>query len=143
VSRTAQSLADSIANVLVVAGWKENPSQLRHKLMNDFEQRLTTVASLAFALNKVIGQDLTSAEFHVFMMGHGIPFDPRAMEDALEEPPTAGAQSFTGRVLCTTDFGLVRQEKVSSGYVNTMTLLKAKVAQESYFDGADGVVSEP
>lgn len=139
VSHATQSLADAIAKVLVVAGWKEGLSQMNDKVMKKFGERLTTVASSAVSLNKVMGQDLTSAEFYPLMVRHGHPFVHDVMEDALGEP-TMGAQSIIGRVLCTTDLGLLRQEKVSNGDVNTATLLKAKVALDSYFDDAERVV---
>jgi hypothetical protein len=121
-----------------VAGWKDDFSQMHDKIMKKFRERLATVASLAAALNRVVGEDMTSAEFQVMAIGHGVHFDNQWMEDALTDVQGVPA-NVAGPVLCTTDLGLLRTEKVSGEgppRLNATVLLKAKVALESYFDEA-------
>lgn len=129
-------LAEALANILVAAGYKENPVVTLQRIMARFGDPIGTLIRLARDLNKKVGEGVTSCDLEVLYISPDIPFHATNMEDAL------GATSGDGneKVLCTLDLGLVRAERLSGSIAhwNEYILLKPKVILPSGLVGIVG-----
>ena len=109
---------------------------------------LMEIVRLALALNWVTGREITSADFEPYIILWDTVFDPTAMEDLSEEPAhlkLKTSEEEEDHVLCTTDLGLRRIEKLpkakggTGGDIQTTVLLKPKVALHSVIQSLEGV----
>lgn len=134
-------IADSMVDVLLVAGLRATPEQIHEVVMTTFGEKLITIVRLALGLNWVIGKEITSADLDPIIIESKAIFDPATMEDVNGE----GARNVEGKVavehvLCTTDMGLNRAVKsLKDGETSwqTTTLLKPKVALESVMENSE------
>jgi hypothetical protein len=88
--------------VFVVSGFDREESKIR---MNGFAEGIGRIVRGALELNQLIGEQITSADFSVYSVRPGTPFDPGSMKD-IECP----RQPQDGLVLCTSALGLCRRE---------------------------------
>lgn len=133
-------MVDAFVNVLITAGYQEKPAALQDRIMNDFAGRITVILQTAQRLNRSIGEGVTSCDLEALYISPSVSYDPTTMEDAFETTPKDKATTTPENVLCTTDLGLVRAEKVSGavGEWQELVLLKPKVVLPS---GLDDIVS--
>jgi len=142
--------AQSLSDILLVAGLKAAHKHIQEEIMNTFGDKLTIVGRAALALNWVVGKDITSADLEPIVVVCEAVFDPALMEDV---NGNGGLKAEVEHVLCTTDLGLQRvvgksskskdgavaaaSSSVSSSLQQTTTtiLLKPKVALESMIEG--------
>jgi len=91
---------------------------------------------LARNLNKKVGEGVTSCDLEVLYITPDISFNKANMEDALGTSTDNG----TEKVICTTDLGLVRAERLSgpTAHWNESVLLKPKVILPSGLEGIVG-----
>lgn len=76
---------------------------------------LSGIVQLALRIRNTLGEDITSCDFEVIAAPQGQPFDSQFMdEDGGDEFGPQGHSSDT-QVLCTTELGLMRTERVRSG----------------------------
>jgi hypothetical protein len=130
-------LANALANVYHLSGFKADRKQLLELLEIKYGKRLQTITELALHLNRVIGEEVTSAELSPIAVRYDAVYDPSYMEDALS---LDGISTAGQLVLCTTDLGLLRCEKKtnSTGHAFSETiLLKPKVALCSLLDSLE------
>ena len=123
----ANDMAEVLANVFLAAGFKESLAALQLQIVTCFGERIHLVMQCAQQLNKTIGEGVTSCDLEPLYIESEIPFDGNTMDDSLNtsDPLTPSDE----KVLCTTDLGLGRAEKISgtSGEWHEVTLLKPKV----------------
>jgi hypothetical protein len=103
-------------------------------LMNKLGDRLGEVGKLAYQLNIALGELVTSGNMDVTTTPCEAAFDPTTMEDSLGYPLTEGKRNI---VLCTTELGLRKSEKVSGEggvWWSETVLLKPKVALDSLLE---------
>lgn len=142
--------AQSLSDILLVAGLKAAHEHIHEEIMKTFGDKLMIVVRAALALNWVVGRDITSADLEPIVVVCESVFDPAVMEDV---NGNGGLKAEVERVLCTTDLGLQRvvgksskskdgvaalaSSSVSSSSQQTTTtiLLKPKVALESMIEG--------
>jgi hypothetical protein len=125
------SLANTLAEIVVAAGSKQDAAIVRKQITDRFAIRLEEVIRAAQDLHKVIGEDITSCDFEVVWLRPGTPFDAGVMED------TFGATAVNDReeVACVTDIGLRSKEKVLGSLKKQSVFLKAKVLLPSGLAG--------
>lgn len=127
-------IADTLADVLLVAGLKATHEHIHEEVMTTFGEKLTIVVRAALALNWVIGKDITSADLEPITVLWQSVFDSAVMEDVNGGGLKVGVE----HVLCTTDLGLqrvVKSSKEGESEWQTSMLLKPKVALESMIEG--------
>ena len=125
------NIANTLADVLIVAGLRATHDQIYEEVMTRFGEKLTNVTRAALALNRVIAKEITSADLEPISVSWDTAFDSAAMDDINGEE---GLKAGVEQVLCTTDLGLQRVVKLSKGDETewqTTMLLKPKVALES------------
>ncbi|CAA7260335.1 unnamed protein product [Cyclocybe aegerita] len=133
----AVDMVDVFSNIIVTAGLKESPATVHERIMTSFGDRIRMAMKHAQNMNKKIGEGITSCDLEVLYIVPEIPFNPNMMEDAI------GSTSITNNhesVVCTTDLGLARTEKLSGtiGQWNEAVLLKPKVVLPSGLVGIAG-----
>ena len=120
----ANDMAEILANIFIAAGFNESLAALQLQIVTCFGERIHLVTQCAQQLNKTIGEGITSCDLEPLYIEPETPFDGHTMDDSLNtsEPLIPSDE----KVLCTTDMGLRRAEKIS-GEWHEVTLLKAKV----------------
>lgn len=121
----------------MTAGSKESLQELHERVNGRFGDAVSRIVKMSQVLNKEIGEGVTSSDLEALYIGFGAPFNRMTMEDALR--PGAAERYTSESILCTTDLGLVRAEKVagSVGEWKETILLKPKVI---LFSGISEVV---
>jgi len=130
-------MAEALAHIIVTAGFKETPLIAHERIMTRFSGRIRAVMKLAKQLNKKIGEGITSCDLEVLYIAPDIPFTPSSMEDAFGPNKVEGKEE----VICTTDLGLVRAERMSGAVGNwhESVLLKPKVILPSGLVAITGI----
>ncbi|KAJ3731589.1 hypothetical protein DFJ43DRAFT_1155255 [Lentinula guzmanii] len=126
------------ANILIISGLHESEQRLLNRLAARFSDRLTLIVERAMHLNDVIGDDITSCEFVPIYCFPAVPFEPSTMENATDNGSPGGGYEAVfvpneNKILCTTDLGLLRAEKVQGEertWDNTV-LLRPKIVMPS------------
>ena len=120
-------MAEVLANVFIAAGFNESLAALQLQIVTIFGERIHLVMQCAQQLNKTIGEGVTSCDLEPLYIESEIPFNGQMMDDSLSTPDPS--TPIDEKVLCTTDMGLGRAEKISgtSGEWHEVTLLKPKV----------------
>jgi hypothetical protein len=93
-------IAMALQAVLIVAGFDRQESKMR---IDKFAEGIGRIVRTTLELKQLIGEHITSADFEVYVIRPGEPFDPHSMKNI--EPVSQHA-----RVLCTTALGLTREE---------------------------------
>ncbi|KAF9073346.1 hypothetical protein BDP27DRAFT_1216107 [Rhodocollybia butyracea] len=128
----AYHILAACANILIVAGLHDSELRLLDALTARFSDRLTMIVERAIHLNNAIGDDVTSCEFVPIYCTPDVAFDPSTMENTSD----SGHSHFIERenkILCTTDLGLLRAEKVQGeeGTWHNTILLKPKIVMSA------------
>ncbi|KAF8829624.1 hypothetical protein HHX47_DHR3000539 [Lentinula edodes] len=134
----AYHILAACANILIISGLHESEQGLLDRLAARFADRVALIVERAVHLNNVIGDDITSCEFVPIYCTPDVAFDPSTMENATENgSATAGHEAIfvhnENKILCTTDLGLLKAEKVhgEEGTWNNTVLLKPKIVMPS------------
>jgi len=137
-------MAHAFACIALTAGLKGSLNAVFEKIMARFGERIGVVMKTAQRLNKTIGEGVTSCDLEALYIAPDVLYSADTMDDALGPTPTtptsdtvpAGGEA----ILCTTDLGLVRAEKVSGsiGEWRESVLLKPKVVLHSGLTGLVG-----
>ncbi|EAU92050.1 hypothetical protein CC1G_06037 [Coprinopsis cinerea okayama7 len=135
-------MADALVNVLLISGLnRRSPvtghplythSQLHSQVTSTFSNQLNHILSYAKKLNKAVGERVTSCDLEALYIAPDVIFNGTTMEDASADggkSPNTTPTKNPEKVLCTTDLGLVRAEKVPAtrGEWHESVLLKPKV----------------
>lgn len=112
---------DAFVNILLVSGCRSNSADLQNMIMGKYGDRLARVVQLAVRLNKAMGEGVTSCEMEAVYVTHDVAYDPEAMDDAFENESMK--EKGKGKeiandllVLCTTELGLLRSERVQKDW---------------------------
>ncbi|KAJ3891815.1 hypothetical protein GG344DRAFT_88055 [Lentinula edodes] len=134
----AYHILAACANILITSGLHESEQGLLERLAARFADRVALIVERAVHLNNVIGDDITSCEFVPIYCTPDVAFDPSTMENATENgSATAGHEAIfvhnENKILCTTDLGLLKAEKVhgEEGTWDNTVLLKPKIVMPS------------
>ena len=123
----ANDMAEVLANIFIAAGFNESLAALQLQILTCFGERIHLVMQCAQQLNKTIDEGVMPCDLELLYIKPEIPFDCHTMDDSLNtsDPLTPSNE----KILCTTDMGLRRAEKISgtSGEWHEVTLLKPKV----------------
>lgn len=128
-------VARSLADVLLAAGCRGNSQNLSETILGMFGERVKIITTLALRINQVFGTEVTSCDFETVCFPDDILFDPLTMDDI---NGGRGSPKRVDHVLCTTELGLRRVARETKGeriWLDTMILLKPKVALHSVTDG--------
>jgi len=134
-------MAHAFACIALTAGIKGSLNGVFERIMTRFGERIGVVMKTAQRLNKTIGEGVTSCDLEALYIAPDVLYAEVTMDDALGSTPTSDTVAAGGEaILCTTDLGLVRAEKVSGsiGEWRESVLLKPKVVLHS---GLAGLVS--
>lgn len=85
-------------------------------------------------LNKLFGIGSTSSELLALYVNPDVGFDPSTMDDTFGGGSTHGAEVAKENVLCSTDLGLLKAEKVGKNEWTKIVLLKPRIVLQSRLD---------
>ncbi|KAF8901880.1 hypothetical protein CPB84DRAFT_1776901 [Gymnopilus junonius] len=133
-------MVDACAKIFVVAGLKGIPSAVHERIMDKFGKTISRLMTQAQQLNKKIGEGVTSCDLEALYIAPDVAYNVSMMEDALGTPAGKEEKDMHEKILCTTDLGLVRAEKISGriGEWQESVLLKPKVMLHSGILGSNG-----
>lgn len=133
-------MIDACAKIFVVAGLREDPATVHERIMNKFGKTISRLMAQAQHLNKKIGEGVTSCDMEALYIAPNVAYDSSMMEDVIGTPSSKEARVAHEAILCTTDLGLVRAEKISGtvGEWQESVLLKPKVMLYSGILGTNG-----
>lgn len=121
-------------HILITAGYDGTTESVQKELNDQFRNRLLEVVGLARRLSQAMGEGVTSCDLEINYVASNHPLEPVTMEDAWAKSTGAGEPDPDDRVLCTTDLGLNRIEKLpGKDKANISVLLKPKVVSLSNF----------
>jgi len=131
-------MAHGFASIALTAGLKGSFISTFEHITRSFGERIDIVMKAAQRLNKAVGEGVTSCDLEALYITPNLLYAADTMADALGPTTTNNADE---TILCTTDLGLVRAEKVSGsmGVWNESVLLKPKVVLQS---GLAGIIGE-
>ncbi|KAG2153163.1 hypothetical protein DEU56DRAFT_773432 [Suillus clintonianus] len=138
VAMATSHLAERFSNIMLAAGCSLAPDILRASVEKKLSDRIVLLFKLAMQLNKIVMEEITSADLKPVIVPIGITYSAERMEDAYVDgyPATGGV-----RVLCTTDLGLGRMTRLATSgdkQWDSKLLLKPKVALETVVNSMGG-----
>jgi hypothetical protein len=126
---------DAFVNILLLSSVKSIPEDaLEAEILTHFITRVGGIVKTAVELNKIVGQEITSCELLTIYCEPGAEFEASSMEDAFKSeetrPVTEGSGGGGEEVLCTTELGLLKAEKIlgSERQWTKTIVVKPKVA---------------
>jgi hypothetical protein len=126
-------MAHAFACIALTAGLKGSLRAVFEQIMARFGERIGVVMKTAQRLNKTIGEGVTSCDLEALYIAPNVLYAAATMDDALGSTAVNDMVAGGETILCTTDLGLVRAEKVSGsmGEWRESVLLKPKVVLHS------------
>lgn len=135
-SAMVKHICDILVATIVAGGCTKSYDGAYHQFKQSFGDQVANIVKMAVQLNKVVGEEVVSADLSPIEVTTGKEFDGATMEDFAGQ----GDHRAGELVLCTTALGLYRSEKVtvgdSIGLKNSL-LKKPTVALESMADGLE------
>ena len=129
-------VSDTLVVTMVAAGCTKSYDDAYRLFTQKFGERVSNVVKMAVRLNKVMGEEVSSADLWPTNAAAGDKFDRTKMEDFEGQD----GQQAGKLVLCTTALGLYRSEKIAVGdsvdFKNAI-LKRPKVALESVADSLE------
>lgn len=130
-------ISDILVATIVAAGCTKSYDDAYHQFKQNFGDQVANIVKMAVQLNKVVGEEVVSADLQSCCAITGKGFGSATMEDFAGQ----NSQQAAGKlVLCTTSLGLYRSEKVTVGNrveLKDTILKKTTVALESMADGLE------
>ncbi|OBZ72268.1 hypothetical protein A0H81_07693 [Grifola frondosa] len=126
----AHQVAERLSNILILAGANATPQQIHESY------ELETIIRLALDLQRIIGEDAISCNLETFIARADDPFDPEHMERAEYMSNGSESPNPVTHVLCSTELGLRRWEKLREDVeeLQSTTLLKPHVVLDTLVD---------
>ena len=122
-------ISKSIAEVLIVAGYRRVAEEVTDEVAEKFGHRIRAIVGTALRFNKIFKENITSCNLNLMLISEGSPFNPATAEGIGEG---ASPQKTADYVLCTTEVGLNRTIRDSKGgKMEESVLLKPKVTLQS------------
>ncbi|KAI6046242.1 hypothetical protein EDC04DRAFT_2558036 [Pisolithus marmoratus] len=128
-------ISDTLITIMVAAGCTKSYEDVYREFTQKFGERVSNIVKMAVRLNKVIGEEVTSADLWPTHGTTGEKFNSETMEDLEDQ-----SDQTEKPVLCTTALGLSRSEKVVLGDTTDFkftVLKKTKVVLEPVADGLE------
>ncbi|KAF8883257.1 hypothetical protein BD779DRAFT_1663186 [Infundibulicybe gibba] len=128
----AMYFIDAFVNVLLAAGVPTRASTLQETISTQFAGPISAVVRAALQLNRAIGEGVTACELEVLYVATDASYDVGTMGDSFGAHAD-GQSEEEELVLCATDLGLVRSEKIPGepGQWRDVVLLRPKVVLQS------------
>ncbi|KAM5545533.1 hypothetical protein V8D89_000571 [Ganoderma adspersum] len=136
----ADRLLDSITDVLLAGGISVPRQDLRMEIERGYVDRLREVIHASHEFQHITGECVISRDLLVVTANPEEPFDPSRMVDEWAGPKRARRSDDPHPVVCTTQLGLVREErKTPEGMggevgITEVVLLKPKVVLTSLLE---------
>ncbi|KAI1793702.1 hypothetical protein LXA43DRAFT_1092493 [Ganoderma leucocontextum] len=133
-------LLDHITDILLASGICMPQQDLRMEMEGSYADALREVVHLSLEFQRITGERIISRDLLVVTANPGAPFDPSRMVDEWAEPKSARRHIEPHPVLCTTQLGLVREERKAAEEaggeegISAVVLLKPKVVLKSLLD---------
>uniref|UniRef100_A0A0W0FHI0 Uncharacterized protein n=1 Tax=Moniliophthora roreri TaxID=221103 RepID=A0A0W0FHI0_MONRR len=120
-----------MASVLTMAGWVAKDNEHETEVYRMVGERVSLVVKRALQIDKVVGLEVTSEDWEVFVVTAGDPFNGDFMQDVygIHKAKSAGGGT---QALCTTDMGL-RSRQVNGAKEIWQATLKPKVLLNTAF----------
>lgn len=129
---------DAFVTILVAAGLKQEPSHVIETIQTRFSGDIDRIVKMSQQLNRVLGEDITSCELEMLYIEPDQPYEEATMEDTFQDQSVKENGVATEGVLCTTDLGLIRRQKVKDANNDTndidwkeSVLLRPKIVLQS------------
>lgn len=140
--RASDVLMGHITDILLTRGMAAGPQDLRTEVVNSYADVLRGVVHLSLEFQRTTGEGIISRDLLVITTDPGEPFDPSRMAEEWADPRSEvhSADPVPVPVLCTTQLGLVREERRASegaggeGGIAEVVLLKPKVVLMSLLE---------
>ncbi|KAG1737855.1 uncharacterized protein EDB91DRAFT_1054919 [Suillus paluster] len=137
IAAVTPHLVGRLSSIMLVAGCSAAPDVLHASVEKKLSDRIVLLFKLATQLNKIVMEEITSADLKPSTVPGGFAYSAEEMEDAYVDgdPATGGV-----RVLCTTDLGLSRITRLATSgdkQWDIKLLLKPKVALETVVNSMD------
>ena len=133
-SRLTDRLSITLVTIIIAAGCAKNHADAHRQFMQSVGEQVFNVVKMAVRLNKVMGEEVVSADLVPVSATAGNKFDSSTMEDFAGQVDQQAGKL----VLCTTALGVYRSDKAMVGdsfELKTIVLKRPKVALESVADG--------
>ncbi|PIL34611.1 hypothetical protein GSI_03390 [Ganoderma sinense ZZ0214-1] len=133
----SRALAGYITDILLICGITGEPQDLRMEVGSRYADALRGVVHVSFQFQRITGEDIVSRDLLIVYTEPGEPFDPSRMVEQWADPRETHPRADPHPVLCTTQLGLVREERKAAGgeeVITTVVLLKPKVALTSLLE---------
>ncbi len=122
---------DAFVTILVAAGLKKEQSHVADIIQSRFSGDVEKIVRKSQELKKVLGEDVTSCELEMLYIEPDQIYDDATMEDTFQDQSVKENGVATEGVLCTTDLGLIRHEKVKENDWKSSVLLRPKIVLQS------------
>ncbi len=132
----SDTLLRHITDILLVSGIAVAPQDLRTEVERSHADGLREVVRQSLEFQRITGEGIISRDLLIVATNLGEPFDPSRMVDEWADPKGFDHHP----VLCTTQLGLVREERKATGSgdgeegIVTVILLKPKVVLTSLLE---------
>lgn len=138
IASVTPHLTGHFSDIMLAAGCSVEPEILRASVEKKLSDRIVLLFKLALQLNKIMMEEITSADLRTVTVPFETTYSAEQMEDAyVDGDPAADGV----RVLCTTDLGLRRITRLATSgdkQWDDNLLLKPKVALKTVIDSMDG-----
>lgn len=127
----SEQMATRIIDILRISGAKDIAPDAA--LVDSYLVKVQDIVQQSLDIQRSIGEEIASSDFEIICPPYEAPFCPELMEDVNDCGRRRAEQvPQSCKVLCTTELGLRRREKVAReegvDEIVTATLMKAKVA---------------
>ncbi|KAI1793700.1 hypothetical protein LXA43DRAFT_1121938 [Ganoderma leucocontextum] len=134
----SDALLEHITDILLASGITMPRRDLRIEVERSYANILGDVVLQSYELQSIAGERIISRDLMMVTVNPGEPFDPSRMVDEWADPKGAGRRVDIYPVLCTTQLGLVREERKATGGaggeegISKVVLLKPNVVLTSF-----------
>ena len=122
---------DAFVTILVAAGLNKEDSHVADIIQSRFSGDIDKIVRKSQELKKVLGEDVTSCELEMLYIEPDQVYDEATMEDTFQDQSVKENGIATEGVLCTTDLGVIRHEKVKADDWKSSVLLRPKIVLQS------------
>ncbi|PIL34594.1 hypothetical protein GSI_03373 [Ganoderma sinense ZZ0214-1] len=130
-------LMGRITDILLICGIAGAPQELRREVEDSYADAIREIVHKSLEFQRITGEGIISRDLLVVDTKPGEPFNPSCMVDEWADPKKARRRVEPRPVLCTTQLGLVREEKKVIGgeeAIARVVLLKPKVVLTSFLE---------
>ncbi|KAI1793721.1 hypothetical protein LXA43DRAFT_1092510 [Ganoderma leucocontextum] len=133
-------LLEHVTDILLASGIAVSRQDLRRTVERIHADVLREVIHLSYKFQCITVERIISRDLLIYTVIPGEPFDPSCMVDEWADPKRTRRRVDIYPVLCTTQLGVVRGERMATeeaggeGGISSIVLLKPKVVLTSFLD---------